>query len=106
MPTGSIESALDALGDPTRLAIVMKLRERPLAVSAIAQDLPVSRPAVSSHLRVLTAAGLVTHRSLGTRNVYSLRPEGIAELRKWLDQLWGDALTAFAAHVERLEEQK
>lgn len=98
-----VDSALEALADPTRRSIVARLRRGPLPVGAIARDLPVSRPAVSSHLRVLADAGLVTHRSVGTRNIYSLRPEGIAELRTWLDTLWGDALTAFAAHVDRLE---
>jgi DNA-binding transcriptional ArsR family regulator len=104
--TYAIEAALDALSDPTRRAIVAKLRERPMPVGAIAADLPVSRPAVSSHLRVLAEAGLVTHRAVGTRNIYSLRPEGIAELRAWLDGLWSDALTAFAAHVERVERTR
>jgi DNA-binding transcriptional ArsR family regulator len=98
------EAALEALADSTRRAIVAKLRQRPLPVGVIARDLPVSRPAVSSHLRILSDAGLVTHRGVGTRNVYALRPEGFADLRRWLDSLWGDALTAFAAYVDRIEE--
>jgi DNA-binding transcriptional ArsR family regulator len=104
MPILTAEAALDALADPTRRAIVARLRQRPLPVGVIARGLPVSRPAVSSHLRVLSDAGLVTHRSVGTRNVYALRPEGFADLRSWLDGLWGDALTAFAAYADRNEE--
>ena len=104
MPILTSEAALEALADPTRRAIVARLRQRPLPVGVIARDLPVSRPAVSSHLRILSDAGLVTHRSVGTRNLYALRPEGFANLRGWLDSLWGDALTAFAAYVDRNEE--
>jgi DNA-binding transcriptional ArsR family regulator len=94
---------LDALADPTRLEIVSRLRHGPQSVGAIASELPVSRPAVSIHLRVLAEAGLVTRRREGRRNFYALRPQGIAELRTWLDGLWGDALTAFAAYVESME---
>jgi DNA-binding transcriptional ArsR family regulator len=94
---------LDALADSTRLEIVSRLRHGPRSVGAIASELPVSRPAVSIHLRVLAEAGLVTRRREGRRNFYSLRPQGLAELRSWLDGLWGDALTAFAAYVEATE---
>jgi DNA-binding transcriptional ArsR family regulator len=97
---------LDALADPTRLEIVSRLRRGPRSVGAIASELPVSRPAVSIHLRVLTEAGLVTHRRDGRRNFYALRPEGLTELRAWLDGLWGDALTAFAAYVEAMEVER
>jgi DNA-binding transcriptional ArsR family regulator len=94
---------LDALSDPTRLEIVSRLRHGPRSVGSIADGLPVSRPAVSIHLRVLADAGLVTRRRSGRRNFYALRPQGLAELRSWLDGLWGDALTAFAAYVEAME---
>jgi DNA-binding transcriptional ArsR family regulator len=97
---------LDALADPTRLEIVARLRHGPQSVGAIASEIPVSRPAVSIHLRVLADAGLVTRRSVGTRNFYALRPQAIAELRAWLDGLWGDALTAFAAYVEAMEDRE
>jgi DNA-binding transcriptional ArsR family regulator len=101
-----LTQVLDALADPTRFAIVARLRHGPQSVGAIASELPVSRPAVSIHLRVLSEAGLVTRRSVGTRNFYALRPQGIAELRAWLDGLWGDALTAFAAYVESMEHRE
>lgn len=94
---------LDALADPTRFEIVSRLRHGPRSVGAIANGLPVSRPAVSIHLRVLAEAGLVTHRREGRRNFYALRPQTLAELRAWLDGLWGDALTAFAAYVDAME---
>ena len=97
---------LDALADPTRLEIVSRLRHGPRSVGAIADGLPVSRPAVSIHLRVLAEAGLVTRRRAGRRNFYALRPQGLAELRTWLDGLWGDALTAFAAYVEAMEVEE
>jgi|SRR5918999_21106 DNA-binding transcriptional ArsR family regulator len=100
---GALPATLDALADPTRLAIVTRLREGPQSVAVLARDLPVSRPAVSIHLRVLADARLVTRHRVGARNFYVLQPQGIAELRAWLDGLWGDALTAFAAHVERIE---
>lgn len=104
--TYQLDAVLDALAEPTRRAIVGRLREHPLPVGEIARDLPVSRPAVSIHLRVLGEAGLVTHRREGTRNIYALRPEGLVGLRGWLDELWDDALAAFAAHVERIETKE
>lgn len=96
--------ALQALADPTRQQIVARLRKGPLPVGRIAEGLPVSRPAVSIHLRVLADAGLVDFHSRGTRNFYSLRPDGVASLRAWLDDLWTDALAAFAAYAEKTEE--
>jgi DNA-binding transcriptional ArsR family regulator len=87
--------ALDALGDGTRRAIVEMLRGGPKAVGELARRLPVSRPAVSQHLKVLREAGLVNHHADGTRNVYSIRAEGIAETRAYLDRMWTDALDAF-----------
>jgi DNA-binding transcriptional ArsR family regulator len=92
-------SLLDALGDPTRRAIVDTLRSGPRAVGDLAGELPVSRPAVSQHLRVLHDAGLVTYRAEGNRNVYRLRPQGAQPLREWLDEFWQEPLERFREHV-------
>ncbi|MCB9692368.1 MAG: winged helix-turn-helix transcriptional regulator [Alphaproteobacteria bacterium] len=91
------EAALDALGNGTRRAIVGLLREGPSTVGQIAARLPVSRPAVSQHLRVLEDAALVAHVPDGTRNVYRLDPAGFDAMRDWLDALWAEALPRFAA---------
>lgn len=91
------EDAIAALADPTRRALVERLRSGPCAVSALAAGLPVSRPAVSQHLKVLSDAGLVEARAEGTRRFYALSPEGVEGLRRYLDLLWTDALAAFAA---------
>lgn len=88
--------AIGALADPTRRAVLEGLREGPRAVGELARDLPVSRPAVSQHLRVLKDAGLVQERPEGVRRLYSVRPAGIAELRAYLDGFWQDALAAYA----------
>jgi DNA-binding transcriptional ArsR family regulator len=93
-------SPMDALGDPTRRAIFERLRARPLSVGEIAEGLPVSRPAVSQHLRVLKEAGLVTERRNGTRRLYRLDPDGVGELRDYFDDFWTDALAAFKAEAE------
>jgi DNA-binding transcriptional ArsR family regulator len=85
----------DALGDPTRRAIVACLAERPRAVGELADELPISRPAVSQHLKVLKQAGLVTDRPEGTRRVYRLNPAGVAALRDQLDMFWHRALDTF-----------
>ena len=95
--------ALGALGDPTRRAIFEHLSGRPAAVGELAELLPVSRPAVSQHLKVLTAAGLVTHRRDGNRRIYRLDPGGIGELRDYLDRFWGRALAGFKAVAEQSE---
>ena len=92
---------MEALGDPTRFAILESLARRPLAVSELAETLPVSRPAVSQHLKVLKEAGLVADRPEGTRRVYYIDPNGLGTLRQWLDQFWDQALAAFQAEVER-----
>ena len=92
---------MDALGDPTRRAIFERLRSEPLSVGEIADGLPVSRPAVSQHLRVLKEAGLVTERRNGTRRLYRLDPGGVGELRDYFDDFWTDALAAFKAEAER-----
>lgn len=93
--------AMDALADPTRRRILEKLRQGPCAVSEIAANLPVSRPAVSQHLKLLKETGLVTERREGTRHYFALAPGGLGELRAYVDGLWSDALAAFAAHVAR-----
>ena len=93
-------SALDALGDPTRRAILERLLAGPLPVGEIARGLPVSRPAVSQHLRVLRQAGLVSERRQGTRRLYRLDPSGLASLRTYLDRFWTEALAGFKAAAE------
>jgi DNA-binding transcriptional ArsR family regulator len=93
--------ALAALGDPTRQAIVELLSGGPRAVGEIARELPVSRPAVSQHLRVLKEAGLVTDRQEGTRRLYALDPTGAEAVRAYVDRLWSQALTAFKGAVEQ-----
>ena len=90
-----------ALADPTRRRIFERLKSGPKPVGAIARGLPVSRPAVSQHLKVLKEAGLVADRPEGTRRVYFIDPHGLGALRKWLDQFWDDALAAFQAEVEK-----
>ncbi len=97
--------ALGALGDPTRRAIFERLAECPAAVGEIAAGLPVSRPAVSQHLRVLKEAGLVEETPDGARRVYRLDPRGVGAMRDWLDQHWAAALDAFQAFADsQLEE--
>jgi DNA-binding transcriptional ArsR family regulator len=99
-------SALSALADPTRRLVFERLKSGPQAVGAIARGLPVSRPAVSQHLKVLKEAGLVTDRPEGTRRVYAVDPQGLSALRGWLDQFWDQALTAFQSEVERAAKQE
>jgi DNA-binding transcriptional ArsR family regulator len=94
-------SALAALADPTRREVFERLRAGPRAVGEIAEEMPVSRPAVSQHLKVLKDAGLVADRAEGARRVYYIDPHGLGPLRKWLDQFWDQALEAFQAEVER-----
>ena len=93
--------ALAALGDPTRRAVFERLAPGPLSVGEIASGLPVSRPAVSQHLKVLKEAGLVIDHPVGTRRLYQLDPDGVAALRGYLDRLWGDALAAFQQAAQR-----
>jgi len=93
-------SALTALADPTRRAVFERLRRGPAPVSVIAAGLPVSRPAVSQHLKVLKDAGLVWDQAVGARRLYAVDPRGVAELRAWLDRFWDHALDAFKAEVE------
>ena len=91
--------ALQCLSDPTRRQVFEKLRSGPQAVGVLAHGLPVSRPAVSQHLKALKAAGLVNDRAEGTRRVYYIDPDGLGELRHWLDRFWDDALTSFRDQV-------
>ena len=98
--------ALAVLADPTRRKVFERLRTGPRPVNALAAGLPVSRPAVSQHLKVLKEAGLVEERSEGVRRIYSVRREGLAELRDWLDSFWGDALEAFRVEAERSHRER
>jgi DNA-binding transcriptional ArsR family regulator len=95
---------LDALGDPTRRQIFELLRSGPRSVGELAAGLPVSRPAVSQHLRVLEDVGLVTHQRNGTRNVYELDSGGVAVLRDWVDGFWSEALARFKAAAQQRGE--
>ncbi len=94
-----------ALGDPTRLAILERLADRPLAVVDLAKELPVSRPAVSQHLRVLKDAGLVVDQAVGNRRVYRAEPSGLAALRDQLDSFWGKAMAAYKVAAETSGEE-
>jgi DNA-binding transcriptional ArsR family regulator len=94
-------NALTVLADPTRRKVFERLRAGPRAVNLLAAGLPVSRPAVSQHLKVLKDAGLVDERSEGARRIYSLKRDGLVELREWLDSFWGDALQAFKLEAEK-----
>ncbi len=98
--------ALQALGDPTRRAVLEELRDGPRAVGEIAARLPVSRPAVSQHLRVLKEAGLVTERQNGTQRLYRVNPDGLADLREYLSRFWEEALASFKAAAEKEERRK
>ena len=98
--------AIQALGDPTRRTIFERLRSGPRAVGELARGLPVSRPAVSQHLRVLKEAGLVTEQRDGTRRVYSVDTASLAELRDYFDSFWSDALESFKQAVEQDEGRK
>lgn len=94
-------NALAVLADPTRREVFERLRSGPRPVNAIAAGLSVSRPAVSQHLKALKDAGLVQERSEGVRRIYSVRREGLVELRAWLDSFWSDALDAFKLEAEK-----
>ncbi|MEN3304829.1 MAG: hypothetical protein V7603_1031 [Micromonosporaceae bacterium] len=98
---GTYEDAgLGLLADPTRRAIFERLAQGPCSVGELAGELPVSRPAVSQHLRALKEAGLVTDRAAGTRRIYQVNPTGVANLHGYLDQIWSDALAAFTMAVQ------
>jgi DNA-binding transcriptional ArsR family regulator len=98
--------AFAALADPTRREVFERLSRGPRAVGDLARDLPVSRPAVSQHLKVLKEAGLVTDRPDGARRVYQIDPQGLGQMRAWLDQFWDQALEAFKAEAERNDHEE
>jgi DNA-binding transcriptional ArsR family regulator len=95
-------AAFAALSDPTRRQVLERLAEGPRAVGELAQGLPVSRPAVSQHLKVLKQAGLVSDRQEGAKRIYAIDPNGLGAMRAWLDQFWDVALAAFQAEAERV----
>ena len=96
--------AFAALAEPMRTRIIETLAMRPMAVGELAALLPVSRPAVSQHLKVLEGAGLVTCAKRGTRHLYAVQPDGLAVLRLWLDGFWDDALIRFKAEADGVSE--
>jgi DNA-binding transcriptional ArsR family regulator len=98
-------SAFAALADPTRRAVFERLARGPASVGEVAEGMPVSRPAVSQHLKVLKAAGLVDDQAEGTRRVYRLDPRGLGALRDWLDSHWARALDAFQTYADSLEDE-
>ena len=98
------ERALTALANPTRRRVFERLADGPRSVGELAQGLPVSRPAVSQHLKALKEAGLVSDAARGARRVYRIDPQGLGQLRAWLDQFWDQALEAFKAEAERDDE--
>lgn len=93
-------AALSTLADPTRRAILERLAAKPRPVGELARGLPVTRPAVSQHLKILKEAGLVTDEAQGARRIYRIDPRGLGEIRRWLDQFWDRSLDAFATEVE------
>ena len=99
------EFGFDALGDPTRRAILDRLLEGPLPVGKLAEGFPISRPAISQHLAVLKQARLVTDRAAGTRRFYALDPEGFEALRQYFDHFWNQALNAFKNKIEEKQSQ-
>jgi DNA-binding transcriptional ArsR family regulator len=99
MSNQSAEQVFDALGEPVRRRILELLGDGPTPVGKLAEQLPVGRPAVSKHLRVLSNAGLITRRSVGTRNLYALAPGGLAAAQQWLVQTWDTVLAAYARQV-------
>jgi len=99
-------NGFSALGDPTRRAIFERLAGGPRSVGELAAELPVSRPAVSQHLKVLKEAGLVSDRAEGTRRLYRVDPKGVGALRDYLDRFWDQALTAFKGAVEGTDDKE
>jgi DNA-binding transcriptional ArsR family regulator len=100
------DAALTALGDPTRRAVFTALAGGPRSVGEVAADLPVTRPAVSQHLKVLKEAGLVTDEAVGTRRLYRIDREGVADVRQWFDRFWTDALDSFKRAVEQAADDQ
>jgi DNA-binding transcriptional ArsR family regulator len=106
VPVRDADDVWEAMGDRTRRAIMACLAERPRAVGELADELPISQPAVSQHLKVLKAAGLVTERAMGTRRIYRLDPIGVAALRDQLDTFWNRALASYKDIVEQRTEER
>jgi DNA-binding transcriptional ArsR family regulator len=100
------QNAFAALADPTRREVFERLAHGPRSVGELAAHLPVSRPAVSQHLKVLKAAGLVVDRPEGARRVYQIDPQGLGQVRAWLDRFWDEALEAFKAEAEKDDHQE
>ena len=101
----AVEAKLDALGDHTRRLILRRLWDGPLPVVELARGMPVARPAVSQHLKVLKSAGLVVDRPVGNRRIYALDPGGLMELRRFLETFWSDTLGRFTAFAERNQDR-
>jgi DNA-binding transcriptional ArsR family regulator len=99
------QAQFDALGDATRRAILARLLEGPIAVGELAQEFPISRPAISQHLRILKDARLVTDSAAGTRRLYAINLEGFDALREYFDQFWDQALAAFKKKAEEQKEE-
>ena len=107
MNANQVSTAFSALSDPTRRAIFERLAGAPSAVGDLARAFPVSRPAVSQHLKLLKEAGLVTETASGTRRIYRIDPRGLGAMREWLDQFWENALDNFAAYADaQAKEEK
>jgi DNA-binding transcriptional ArsR family regulator len=105
MSNHTADVVFNALGEPVRRRILELLHDGPTPVGQLAERLPVGRPAVSKHLRVLSNAGLIEHRSVGTRNLYVLAPGGMAAAQQWLARTWDTVLAAYAAEVSRAARQ-
>jgi DNA-binding transcriptional ArsR family regulator len=99
-------NALTVLADPTRQALLQMLRRKPMSVGELAARLPVSRPAVSQHLKVLSSANMVNEERTGTRHYFSLNPKGFAEIHSYITSMWQDALNSFATYVREQESSK
>src|ERR1700734_185843 len=106
MSNYTADVVFEALGEPVRRRILELLHDRPTPVGQLAERLPVGRPAVSKHLRVLSNVGLIEHRSVGTRNLYALAPDGMAAAQQWLTRTWDTALAAYAAEVSRQQQHR
>jgi len=104
--TTNVQDRIGALGDPTRRVIFELVAARPRPVGEIATQLPVTRPAVSQHLKVLKEAGLVVDRAVGTRRIYQVDPDGVAELRAYFDRFWNQALAAFKRAAEEPSKEE
>ena len=106
MTYSNTQLALSALAEPTRQLIYERLASRPQAVGELAAHMPISRPAVSQHLKILKEAGLVTETPQGTRRIYRLDPRGLAAMREWLEQMWARSLNDFNVFAEETEKQE